>query len=66
VFSGDHQGTFMAVDSATGKLLYTYGTGAPIFGPPTTFMIDGRQWVVMPSGLTLTAFALPAAPSSTR
>ena len=66
VFSGDHQGTFMAVDSSTGKVLYTYGTGAPIFGPPTTFMLDGRQWVVMPAGLTLTAFALPSPPAGTR
>jgi len=23
-------------------------------------MLDGRQWVITPSGLTLTAFALPA------
>jgi hypothetical protein len=56
----------MAVESSTGRVLYSYGTGAPIFGPPTTFMLDGRQWVVMPAGLTLTAFALPAPASGTR
>jgi alcohol dehydrogenase (cytochrome c) len=59
VFSGDHQGTFMAVDSATGRVLYKYATGGQFFGPPTTFMLDGRQWVVMPSAMTITAFALP-------
>ena len=60
VFSSDHQGLFMAVDSTSGKVLYTYQTGAAVFGPPTTYMIDGRQWVFLPSGLTATAFALPA------
>jgi len=61
VFSSDHDGTFMAVDSSTGTVLYTYETGGNVFGPPTTYMIDGRQWVFLPSGLTATAFALPQA-----
>ena len=52
VFSGDHAGNFLAVDAATGKTLYTYYTGAPIFAPPTTYSIDGRQYVVVPSGLS--------------
>jgi alcohol dehydrogenase (cytochrome c) len=59
VFSADHAGLFMAVDAGTGKVLYTYSTGAPIFAPPTTFMADNRQYVVMPAGGTFTAFALP-------
>ncbi len=58
VFSADHQGTFMAVDSATGKVLYTYQTGGATFAPPTTYLHDGKQYVVMPSGGTMTAFAL--------
>lgn len=58
VFSADHQGMFMAVDSSNGKVLYQYQTGAPIFGPPTSFMQDGKQIVLMPSGSTVTAFAL--------
>ena len=48
-----------AADSTTGKKLYSYQTGAAIFGPPTSYQVDGRQYVVMPSGSTLTAFALP-------
>ncbi len=60
VFSSDNRGMFMAVDSSNGKVLYTYQTGGNVFGPPTTYMIDGRQWVFLPSGLTATAFALPA------
>jgi alcohol dehydrogenase (cytochrome c) len=59
VFSGDHEGTFFAADSKTGQKLFQYQTGSPIFAPPTTYMIDDRQYVIMPSGATLTAFALP-------
>jgi alcohol dehydrogenase (cytochrome c) len=61
VFSGDHEGTFFAADSSTGKKLFQFQTGAPLFAPPTSYAIDGRQYVVMPSGANLTAFALPAA-----
>ena len=59
VFSADHEGTFFAADSTTGKKLYSYQTGAAIYAPPTSYQLDGRQYVVMPSGTTLTAFALP-------
>jgi alcohol dehydrogenase (cytochrome c) len=61
VFSGDNEGSFIAADAKTGRELYRYGTGAAIYAPPTTYTIDGRQYVVMPSGMTLTAFALPQA-----
>src|SRR5262249_46374620 len=60
VFAGENEGYLNAFDSATGKLLWRFQTGAAIWGaPPVTFMLDGRQWVVVPSGVTLTAFALP-------
>jgi alcohol dehydrogenase (cytochrome c) len=60
VFSADHQGTFMAVDSNSGKVLYSYPTGGAIFAAPTIYMVDGREYVLIPSALTMTAFALPA------
>jgi alcohol dehydrogenase (cytochrome c) len=60
VFGGDNDGYLNAFESSTGKLLWRFQTGAPIWGaPPVTYMLDGRQWVVEPSGVTLTAFALP-------
>ncbi len=62
VFSGTNEGHIFAADAASGKELWRYQLGAPIYAPPTTFMVDGRQYVVMPSGSTLTAFALPAQP----
>ena len=51
--------SFFAADSTTGKKLYSYQTGAAVFAPPTSYQVDGRQYVVMPAGSTFTAFALP-------
>jgi len=60
VFAGDHEGNFMAFDVNTGENLWHYQTGSRIWGAaPITFMLDGRQIVMIPSGTTLTAFALP-------
>ncbi len=60
VFAGDHQGNFMAFDGATGDNLWNYPTGSRIWGAAAmTYMLDGRQFVVIPSGTTLLAFALP-------
>lgn len=61
VFTGDNDGYFYAFDAATGKELWRFQTGAPHWGAaPISYMLAGRQWVLTPSGLTLTAFALPA------
>ena len=62
VFSGDHDGGFFAADSQSGRKLFQFQTGAAIFAPPTSYAIDGRQYVVIPSGANLTSFALPAKP----
>jgi alcohol dehydrogenase (cytochrome c) len=60
VFAGDNEGYFNALDARTGKRLWSYRMGALIWGAAaTTFMLDGRQHVLMPSGTTITAFALP-------
>jgi alcohol dehydrogenase (cytochrome c) len=60
VFAGDQDGYFNAFDSRTGKLLWRYRTGSPIHGAAaTTYMLEGRQYVLIPSGMTIKAFALP-------
>jgi alcohol dehydrogenase (cytochrome c) len=59
VFSGDNEGNFLAFDARTGRNLWRYQTGASIWGAAAmTYMLDGRQFVVIPSGGTLMAFAL--------
>ena len=60
LFTGDNDGYFQAFDAMTGKPLWRFQTGAPLWGAAAvTYMLDGRQWVLTPAGLTLTAFALP-------
>jgi alcohol dehydrogenase (cytochrome c) len=58
VFGGDMDGNLMAFDAASGKNLWYFQTGSSIWAAPTTYMLDGRQFVVLPSGTTLFAFAL--------
>jgi alcohol dehydrogenase (cytochrome c) len=60
VFSGDREGYLYAFESSTGKVLWRFQTGAPVWGiSPITYMLDGQQWVVIPTGDTLLAFSLP-------
>src|SRR5688572_23856908 len=39
-----------AFDAATGKLLWEFVTSTGIVAPPTTFMVDGKQYVAVLSG----------------
>jgi len=39
-----------AFDAASGKLLWEAQTGSGIVAPPTTFMVDGRQYVAVHAG----------------
>jgi alcohol dehydrogenase (cytochrome c) len=59
VFAGDEDGYFMAADAQTGKILWRMYTGSRIVSSPMTYMIDGRQYIVMPSGAAVLTFALP-------
>ncbi len=62
VFAGDNEGNFMAFESKSGKNLWHYQTGSPIWGAAAmTYQLDGRQQVLIASGTTLVAFALPRA-----
>jgi len=61
VFAGDGDGNIMAFDSRTGKNLWHYQLGFAMRATAgTTYMLDGRQHLLVPSGSMLTAFALPA------
>ena len=66
VFGGDMDGNIMAFDAASGKNLWHFQTGSSIWAAPTTYMLDGRQFVLLPSGSALFAFALPAASAAAR
>jgi alcohol dehydrogenase (cytochrome c) len=67
VFSGDQEGYLYAFESTTGKLLWRFQTGGAVWGiAPISYMLDGRQWIVVPSGVTVTAFTLPGSGSRSR
>jgi alcohol dehydrogenase (cytochrome c) len=60
VFAGDGDGNIMAFESKTGKNLWHYQLGSALRSTSgTTYMLDGRQYLLVPSGSALTAFALP-------
>jgi alcohol dehydrogenase (cytochrome c) len=63
LFTGDSDGNLLALDSKNGKLLWHYQMGAALYSTsPITYMLDGRQQVLVPAGATVTAWALPDAP----
>jgi len=59
VFTGDAEGNFMALDAATGKILWHFQCGASVYASPITYAIDGKQYVAIAAGSTLFTFGLP-------
>jgi len=57
VFSGDAGGNFVAYDAVTGTPLWHSRIGG-VTNAPITYMLDGRQHILVASGDTLYAFAL--------
>jgi len=45
VFYGDPEGYFNAVDDETGEHLWSFQTGSGVHGNPTTYTVDGKQYV---------------------
>jgi len=59
VFTGDSVGNFIAMDPATGKTLWHVGLGQYVTNAPITYMLDGRQFILVAANDTFYAFALP-------
>ncbi|HJR70302.1 MAG TPA: PQQ-dependent dehydrogenase, methanol/ethanol family [Gammaproteobacteria bacterium] len=61
VFSGGtNDRYFRAFDAATGRLLWQYRTNSGITGVPTSFEIDGVQYIAVQSGWGVDAQAMTA------
>jgi alcohol dehydrogenase (cytochrome c) len=58
LFGADH-GKFFALDSQTGKELWSVETGGVIYAAPVTYSVEGEQFVSIISGRNLMTFALP-------
>ena len=58
VFFGETGGTFTAVDSKTGKPVWHFESGQSWRASPMTYMVGGRQYVVLAGGGGILTFAL--------
>lgn len=58
VFAGDSDGNFIVLDARTGRDLWHVQLGAAIYSTAITYQLNGKQYVVIPAGSTLFAFAL--------
>ena len=58
LFTGGREGYFYAFDAKAGKLLWKTNLGGSIVNAPVTFEIDGKQYVSVISGNSLSTFAL--------
>jgi alcohol dehydrogenase (cytochrome c) len=60
VFTGDQLGRLIAFDARSGEELWSYKTASAIIAPPITYLLDGRQYVAVTSGVAAgMASALP-------
>jgi alcohol dehydrogenase (cytochrome c) len=50
VFAGEANGEFKAYDSNSGKILWSFNAGAGVNAPPSAYMVDGKEYVVVAAG----------------
>jgi alcohol dehydrogenase (cytochrome c) len=50
VFTGEGNGSFNAYDATTGAKLWSFQAGAGVNAPPTSYMVDGKQYIAVAAG----------------
>jgi alcohol dehydrogenase (cytochrome c) len=50
VFTGEGNGRFAAYDSETGSMLWKFQAGAGVNAPPSSYSVDGKQYIVVGAG----------------
>jgi len=50
VFAGEGNGRFRAYDAKDGKVLWTFNAGAGVNAPPSSYAVDGKQYIVVAAG----------------
>jgi len=50
VFTGEGNGQFKAYDSETGATLWKFQAGAGVNAPPSSYSVDGKQYIVVGAG----------------
>lgn len=59
VFTGDDQGDIICYRANDGEILWHFKAAANQSNGPMSYMLDGKQWLLMGAGDTLYAFTLP-------
>lgn len=50
VFTGEANGQFKAYDAETGSILWKFQAGAGVNAPPSSYSVDGKQYLVVGAG----------------
>ena len=50
VFTGEGNGQFKAYDAETGSVLWKFQAGAGVNAPPSSYSVDGKQYIVVGAG----------------
>jgi PQQ-dependent dehydrogenase (methanol/ethanol family) len=50
VFTGEGNGLFKAYDANDGKVLWQFQAGAGVNAPPSSYTVDGKQYIVVGAG----------------
>jgi PQQ-dependent dehydrogenase (methanol/ethanol family) len=50
VFAGEGNGQFKAYDAETGAILWNFQAGAGVNAPPSSYTVDGKQYIVVAAG----------------
>jgi alcohol dehydrogenase (cytochrome c) len=50
VFTGEGNGQFKAYDAETGATLWKFQAGAGVNAPPSSYTVDGKQYIVVAAG----------------
>ncbi len=58
LFTGDPSGNLIACDPKAGNILWHFRLGSNVSNGPMTYLLDGRQYLIVGAGDTLFAFAI--------
>jgi outer membrane protein assembly factor BamB len=58
LFTGDYSGNLIAFDAANGNILWHFPMPHSLSNGPETYLLDGKQYLVVGAGDTLYVFAL--------
>jgi len=59
VFTGDAEGNFIALDSATGKALWHFQMGGAVYAAPIAYAVNGKEYIAIAAGSAVFTFGLP-------